>query len=187
VYVVSRPPRGTLSITTAVATYTGVGFEEVGSSLTLGDVDGNGTADLVVGAPGGESEAGTTGAAYVVPGPVSGEHAIHDFATLHGEAPIDGFGVSVASGFDRDGDGVDDLVVGAWGLDAMTDGEGAGYFFYGPPRAGPAREHAARFLGEGIGARAGMAVTACEGWDGTTVVIGAPGAVGAAGEVFLFP
>jgi hypothetical protein len=187
VHVVSLPTRGTIAIADAAAHLVGVGTEEAGSSVTVGDVTGDGVADLVVGAPGAEAAPGTVGGIYVVPGPIAGTHALSSFDTIVGEAPIDGFGVSVAAGFDRDADGIGDLLVGAWGLDVATEGEGAGYFFYGRPRAGVGRDTGVRLLGEGEGARAGMAVAACEGWGRATLVVGAPGTDEGAGAVFLFP
>jgi hypothetical protein len=95
------------------------GADEVGqfgsSVASAGDVNGDGFADLVVGAPsadpGGRSSAGT---ASVFHGSASGVAAM-PARVLEGAAVGDGFGGSVASAGDVNGDGYADLVVGAPG------------------------------------------------------------------------
>ena len=84
----------------------------------LGDVDGDGTADLAVGAPG-------QGVVYVVSGSTHAVlHKISDPDNLTGTqcepttespSPCD-FGLAVASAGDVDIDGVDDIAVGAPGI-----------------------------------------------------------------------
>jgi hypothetical protein len=83
------------------------------SVASAGDVNGDGYADLVVGAPdadpGGRTEAGT---ASVFLGSASGVSAM-PARVLEGVAAEDQFGWSVASAGDVNGDGYADLVVGA--------------------------------------------------------------------------
>jgi hypothetical protein len=95
------------------------------SVASAGDVNGDGYADLVVGAPGadpgGRDQAGT---ASVYLGSASGVGAT-PARVLEGVAPDNIFGEAVASAGDVNGDGYADLVVGAPGAD--PDGrEGAG-------------------------------------------------------------
>jgi ribosomal protein L35AE/L33A len=85
------------------------------SVASAGDVNGDGYADIVVGAniaaPSGRRNAG---AASVFHGSASGVLAAPT-RVLEGAAAGDGFGVSVASAGDVNGDGYADLVVGAYG------------------------------------------------------------------------
>jgi predicted outer membrane repeat protein len=105
----------------------GAGF---GTSVTsLGDLDGDGIADIAVGAFGEHSG---TGAVYVVfmnaNGTAKGSQKI-GLSTGGGPSllPFDGFGVSIASLGDLDGDGVTELAVGAAGDDLHVNQGGAIY------------------------------------------------------------
>ena len=81
-----------------------------------GDVNGDGYADVVVGAYGYSSG---TGRAYVYLGGASGLAAA-PATTLTGEAATDYFGMSVATAGDVNGDGYADVVVGAQGYSSDT-------------------------------------------------------------------
>lgn len=91
--------------------------DRLGASVSnAGDVDGDGFADLIVGAigtdPGGMSDAGS---AYVFAG--ADGSLIHQW---DGAAEFDSFGYSVSGAGDIDGDGFDDLTVGAPFVDYGT-------------------------------------------------------------------
>ena len=73
-----------------------------------GDVNGDGFDDLIVGAPGDDNNGSNSGSARVFSG-VDGSVLY----TLHGDAGGDFFGTSVSDAGDVNGDGVDDLIVGA--------------------------------------------------------------------------
>jgi hypothetical protein len=86
-----------------------VGSNYVGYSVASGDVDGDGTDDLLVGSPLGAS---FTGAVYVVKGATSGHLTVADVdATIAGSSS-EYFGSSVTAA-DVDGDGTDDVLTGA--------------------------------------------------------------------------
>jgi len=100
------------------------------SVASAGDVNGDGTADLIVGAPRNSDPGLYAGEAYVLfgnhsgLGTVSGGHAVVDLSIAASLSPAKGFvikgdaswsfaGWSVSSAGDVNGDDIDDLVVGA--------------------------------------------------------------------------
>jgi hypothetical protein len=112
------------------------GTQRFGTSTAMGDVNGDGFADLVVGAPASASGTGRIyviyaleiedGRAIVVVGNADGTSTgiVGD-----GEAVL-GFGTSVATG-DVNGDGVADVVAGAPGTSETPEGEpGRAYVFF---------------------------------------------------------
>jgi hypothetical protein len=97
--------------------------DQAGYSVSsAGDVNGDELDDLIVGAPG-------TGMSYVVFGKTEGFDPVVDLGTLDGS---DGFrlvgglssGYAVASAGDANGDGIDDLIIGA-------PGAGTSYVLFG--------------------------------------------------------
>jgi len=115
VYVFYGPIVGSTTDTRADAVRTGVdsgGYAGHGVA-GVGDTDGDGYADLAVGAPYNDTAASNAGAVYLVLGPVSGtgDLAAADAIVL-GQDSSDWFGFHVAGG-DLDGDGLADLVASA--------------------------------------------------------------------------
>jgi hypothetical protein len=118
---------------TAAADYAGT------SVAGAGDLDGDGTYDIVIGAEYHDDGATTdAGATYLFYGPVPTGAASLSTAdvVLLGEAGSDQSSTTLAGGFDVDGDSTSDLLVGgkrnAAGIGTAT---GAAYLFYGPVAA----------------------------------------------------
>jgi len=88
----------------------------LGFSAAAGDLDGDGVADLVLGAPFTATGAGQVGTVHILFGPL--EQGAIDLSTttadvtLSGESVSGFFGDSLATG-DVNGDGIEDLVVGS--------------------------------------------------------------------------
>jgi hypothetical protein len=112
-----------------------------------GDINGDGLNDIIIGAPYAEVGGSATGRAYVVFGTQGGFPALLELASLDGgngsmldgEAHYDRFGISARRAGDINGDGVDDLVIGAdW---AGTNGafSGSSYVVFGTRSGFPAQ------------------------------------------------
>jgi hypothetical protein len=102
------------------------------SVVSAGDVNGDGYADVLVSAL-SNSAPGATGQAYVYFGGPSGLGAVPG-AALTEPALIRGYGVSVASAGDVDGDGYSDVLVAAFCVDDC----GAAAYLYLGSSTGPA-------------------------------------------------
>jgi hypothetical protein len=110
-----------------------------------GDVDGDGIDDLIIGAPyAHQNGLGEAGASYVVLGTDHGLPATIDLASeadvvIQGTAQSDFSGVSVSGAGDVNGDGIDDLIIGALRADPSgRDGAGASYVILGTDQGLPA-------------------------------------------------
>ncbi len=127
-----------------------VGSDYAGVSLTGGhDLTGDGLVDYLVGASGSDAGGAGGGKAYLVPGPVLGEVQLSSVSTtfiglpvttttmLHGEfGGGDAVGNAVAMPGDVDGDGIEDLVLGASGADENGTSTGKVVVYYGPVAEG---------------------------------------------------
>jgi hypothetical protein len=120
--------------------------DEAGASVSsAGDIDGDGFDDLIVGAPWGSGGDMNSGLAYVIFGTSAGFGAdisgrrIVDLSTLDasqgfvisGASSDDSAGRSVSSAGDLNGDGFDDLIVGAPEGDEGASSAGGAYIVLG--------------------------------------------------------
>ncbi len=126
------------------------GLDEAGKVVaSAGDVNGDGFDDLIIAARGADGAGNgrtSAGGSYVVFGNAGGWGAAINLATIatlgvaaggfviHGPDAFDGSGFSVASAGDVDGDGFDDLIIGAPSSNAASNGtanSGKSYVVFG--------------------------------------------------------
>ena len=108
-------------------------FSFVGEAVApAGDIDGDGLAEVIIGAPACEDANQGAGAAYLVGAMPSGHLDLPAGAvTLSGEAACDRAGSRVEPAGDVDGDGLDDVWVGASSSDLGGRNGGALYLVKG--------------------------------------------------------
>ncbi|MGE4219550.1 MAG: hypothetical protein AB7G39_08895, partial [Alphaproteobacteria bacterium] len=116
-------------------------FDRAGFDVSsAGDVNGDGIDDILIGARNNDSNGTDAGAAYVVFGRTGGFGSgidLDDVAAgtggfkLAGAAAYDRAGIEVSAAGDIDGDGFDDLIVGADSNDAGGSAAGAAYIVFG--------------------------------------------------------
>ena len=152
------------------------GPDRAGRSVSAaGDVNGDGYADVIVGAPYGSDGGGYAGEAYVVFGKAGGfgeavggrrvvdlgDLAVGDGFVIQGDAGDDRAGFSVSGGGDVNGDGYADVIVGARYGDAAGGGTSSGeaYVVFGQ----------ASGFGEAVGGRRVVDLTGLAAGDGFVI------------------
>lgn len=180
-WLLRGPLEATEALSSASATFYGeVSADNSGAAVSsAGDTDGDGHADILIGAYNHDYGGNNTGAAYVILGPVSGTLNLSAAdAKLVGEDSDDNAGWSVATAGDMDGDGQDDLLIGAFREETGGTAAGAAYLVYGPPAAiVTLRSADARLLGPDPNDYAGYSVSVVGDNDGdgkSDIVVGGP-------------
>lgn len=111
-----------------------------GSSIsTAGDINGDGFDDLIIGAWSADSNGHDAGSSYVVFGNETGFEPSLALASIDGTngfrldgiAAYDYSGYSVSAAEDVNGDGFDDLLIGANGADQNGNYSGSSYLIFG--------------------------------------------------------
>jgi hypothetical protein len=119
----------------------------------VGDVNGDGFGDVIVGACGNSAVGTAAGRAYIYFGGTSMDQVAD--VTLTGAAAHDNFGIWVASAGDVNGDGYGDAIVGAPYNDAGGDGAGSAYVYFG----GTSMDHVADVTLTGAAAYDGFGIS----------------------------
>lgn len=117
--------------------------DKLGTSVTSGDIDGDGIDDIVIGASSASPETRSqAGAVYVIYGKrpdaqgAGGLDAVIDLSLVDTDVEIQGGLIQDEVGYsvlaeDVNGDGIDDLLIGATGVDESASNAGAVYVIYG--------------------------------------------------------
>ena len=168
----------------------------MGSSVSsIGDFNRDGFDDIVIGARGAETNGNAAGEAYVIYGSASGFGSSFELSALDGSNgfaitgidPGDDLGFAVGSAGDFNGDGFDDIILGAPQADPNGSSSGEAYVLFGGPEPSQSTvslsglTNADGFVIEGLqaGNSTGFAVGSAgdfnnDGYD--DLIVGAPGA-----------
>ena len=134
VYLLSGRMGGTMSLSYATAKLTGItASDSAGISVSSeGDVNADGYADMVVGAPDEDTAGSEAGAVYLVLGPAVGTMSLGSAdAVFTGEAASDNAGYHVSSRGDTNADTHADILIGAYMESTTGTYSGAAYLLLG--------------------------------------------------------
>jgi len=181
---------GSASGLSATAAWTKDGAQDArfgSSAATAGDVNGDGYADVVIGADSHDTDQIFEGRAYVYLGSSSGLAATAGW-TAEGNSVGAHFGYSVSTAGDVNGDGYADVIVGAEAFSNGQSGEGRALVYLGSA-AGLATTHAWAVESDIANARCGTSVATAGDVNGdgfADVVVGSPRDDGTIGSIDLY-
>ena len=108
------------------------------SVSNAGDINGDGVCDLLIGVPWANSNAGITYVIFGLKNTAISIFPLTSFLTgpttgfrIFGSTGGDQNGYSVSTAGDVNGDGIDDIITGAWGAGASRPGAGICYVIFG--------------------------------------------------------
>jgi hypothetical protein len=179
-YLMFGPVTGTVDLAVADLLMVGSAADDAagGAVACVGDTNGDGMDDLLIGATGRDGTGTDEGAAYLVLGGAGGSLLLRNAdAILTGESTDDLAGGSVAWAGDTDGDGYDDMLVGAEGRSSSVTDAGVVYLVPGP-LLGELSLNSATARISGLGSSDGLHVAATGDMDGdgtTDFLVGVDG------------
>jgi hypothetical protein len=124
IYIAEAERSGNLSLRTDAQWIEG----ETDTIASAGDTDGDGLSDMLI----GHSSATDGGVVYLLNGPVEHSHLADADAFFRAEDNSDLFGYAVAGVGDVNGDGHDDVLIGAPGNATSGTQSGAAWLYAGP-------------------------------------------------------
>ncbi len=139
VYIVSTADTGSIDLDADATRLSPSGADiDAGPAAGVGDVDGDGVDDVLVGAPEYSGARPHSGAAYLFLGPITSSLAFSgadiEWAGVDDEAYV---GAAVSAAGDASGDGIDDILIGAWSYnDGSLQKAGRAYLMCGAPTSG---------------------------------------------------